>query len=284
MAEVTAGPGAGAAAAAGAGLVVGAGALWQRLAEIYAYRELLLNLTAKELRARYKGSVLGFLWTFFNPLLMLLVYSAVFSYVMRMGIEKYAMFLFVALLPWNYLSSSVLQGAACLVHNSSLIKKVYFPREVLPLSVVLTNMVNYLLSLFILVPALLFFKVRLTAALAAFPAVLLVETLLVASLALLVAAANVYFRDLEHITGVLMTAWFFLSPVLYPVELVPESARRLFYLNPATPIMEAYRDIFFKGTWPDWGALAAVGGACTLLLLVCWWVFDRLQRGAAEEI
>jgi len=268
----------------GAGTGAGAWALWRRLKEIYAYRELLANLVAKELRSRYKGSVLGFFWTFFNPLLMLVVYTVLFSYVMRAGIEKYAMFLFVALLPWNYLANSVLQGAACLVQNSSLIKKVYFPREVLPLSVVLTNMVNYLLSLFILIPALLIFKVRLTAALAAFPAVLLAQTLLVASLALLVSAANVYFRDLEHITGVLLTVWFFLSPVLYPVDMVPEGARKFFVLNPATPIVEAYRDIFFKGTWPDWGGLAGVAGACAVLLAVCWWVFDRLQRGVAEEI
>ncbi|MBC7107109.1 MAG: ABC transporter permease, partial [Firmicutes bacterium] len=111
--------------------------MWQQIAEIYAYREMLRNLVARELRARYKGSVLGFLWTFFNPLFMLVVYSAVFSHVMRVQVENYAMFLFVALLPWNYFAQSVQQAAASLVQNAGLVKKIYFPRAVLPLAVVL---------------------------------------------------------------------------------------------------------------------------------------------------
>lgn len=258
--------------------------MWQQLKEIYAYREMLRNLVAKELRARYKGSVLGFLWTFFNPLLMLIVYSMVFSFVMRAQIENYAMFLFVALLPWNYLSASVLQGATSLVQNGALIKKIYFPREVLPLSIVLTNLVNYLLSLFILIPALLAFKIKLTAALLALPAVLLVQTMLVASLAFLVAVANVYFRDLEHIVGILMTVWFFLTPVLYPVDLIPPEARPFFNLNPATPLMEAYRAIFFYGHWPDWVALGKLAVALSVLMVASLWVFDKFKRNIAEEI
>ncbi len=256
----------------------------EQIKEIYAYREMLRNLVAKELRARYKGSVLGFLWTFFNPLLMLVVYNVVFSFVMRAQIENYAMFLFVALLPWNYLSVSVLQGAASLVQNGALIKKIYFPREVLPLSVVLANLVNYLLSLLILVPALLAFKIKLTAALLAFPVVLLVETMLVTSLALCVSAANVYFRDLEHIVGILMTVWFFLTPVLYPVDIIPAKVKPFFSLNPATPLMEAYRAIFFYGRWPDWASLGYLAAGLAVLLTLSLVFFNRLQRNIAEEI
>lgn len=258
--------------------------MWQRMKEIYLYREMLLNLVAKELRARYKGSVLGFFWTFFNPLLMLIVYSIVFSFVMRSSIKNYAMFLFVALLPWNYLANSVLQGAASLVQNASLIKKVFFPREVLPLSVVLANLVNYILSLFILVPALLIFKVKLTAALLAFPVVLGLQTLLVTGITLLVAVGNVYFRDLEHITGVLVTVWFFLTPVLYSPEMMPQEARKFFALNPAAPLIEAYREIFFYGRWPDWGHLGYLALASTAFLFFSLYIFDRLQRAVVEEI
>jgi ABC-2 type transport system permease protein len=256
----------------------------QQLKEIYLYREMLKNLVAKELRARYKGSVLGFFWTFFNPLLMLIVYSLVFSFVMRVQTENYAMFLFVALLPWNYFATSVLQGAASLVQNSSLIKKIYFPREILPLSVVLTNLVNYLLSLFILIPALLIFKVDLTLALIAFPAILIVETLLVASLTFLVAIANVYFRDLEHIMGVLMMAWFFLTPVLYPADLIPQNAKFIFNLNPATPIIEAYRSIFYAGKWPQWDVLGYLTIGLLVLVIISLVVFGRFQKTVAEEI
>ncbi|KXG78351.1 Teichoic acid translocation permease protein TagG [Fervidicola ferrireducens] len=258
--------------------------MWQRIKEIYAYREMLKNLVSKELRARYKGSILGFFWTFFNPLLMLIVYSFVFSFVMRSGIKNYAMFLFVALLPWNYLSSSILQGAASLVQNASLIKKVYFPREVLPLSVVLANLINYLLSLLILMPALMLFKIRLTWALLAFPLVLLVETVLVASLTLLVSVGNVYFRDLEHITGVFMTAWFFLTPVVYSADTVPPNAKKFFSLNPAAHIIEAYRDIFYEGMWPDWKALLYVGLGCLILFWLSLLAFQRWQKDIAEEI
>ncbi|NPV26676.1 MAG: ABC transporter permease [Firmicutes bacterium] len=258
--------------------------MWQRFKEIYQYREMLRNLVAKELQARYKGSVLGFLWTFFNPLLMLIVYSLVFSYVMRMNIENYTMFLFVALLPWNYLANSVLQGASSLVQNAGLVKKVYFPREVLPLAILCTNLVNYVLSLFILIPALLVFKVKITMTVMAFPAVLIVETVFVAGLVLLVAVANVYFRDLEHITGVFMSAWFFLTPVLYPTSLVPEEVRSIFTLNPVAPLMEAYRDIFFYGNWPDWASLGRLGIESLILFVISLVVFDRLQRSVAEEI
>jgi len=259
-------------------------ALWQQIAEIYLYREMLRNLVARELRARYKGSVLGFLWTFFNPLFMLVVYSAVFSHVMRVQVENYAMFLFVALLPWNYLAQSVQQAAASLVQNAGLVKKIYFPRAVLPLSVVLANLFNYLFGLGILIPALLAFKIRLTPALLAFPAVLLVQTLLVAALALLVAVGNVYFRDLEHIVGIALMAWFFLTPVLYPLEAIPAEVRGYFLLNPMTPIVDAYRALFFHGAWPDWGQLwrTGLGGLAVLLLALAG--FTHWQRAVAEEI
>ncbi len=256
----------------------------QRLNEIYSYREMLINLVAKELRARYKGSVLGFFWSFFNPLLMLIVYSIVFSFVMRSGVKNYPMFLFVALLPWNFLTHSVLQGATSLVRNASLIKKVYFPREVLPLAVVLANLVNYLLSLLVLIPALLIFKVRLTAALVAFPLILALQTVLVTGLTLVVAIGNVYFRDLEHIIGVLMTVWFFFTPVIYPMQMVPKEVQPFFALNPAAPIIEAYRNVFFYGKWPDWHRLAYLALGSLIFLILMLFAFERSQRAVAEEI
>ncbi len=258
--------------------------MWQQIKEIYAYREMLKNLVAKELRGRYKGSVLGFFWTFFNPLLMLVVYSIAFSFIMRVQIENYAMFLFVALLPWNYLANSVTQGATSLVQNSALVKKIYFPREVLPLSIVLSNLINYLLSLLILFPALLVFKIKITLPVIAFPVVLLVETLLVAPLTFLVAVANVYFRDLQHIVGVLMTAWFFLSPVIYSSEHVPPDVRPIFDLNPAVPIIEAYRSIFFYGRWPEWGSLGNLALGLAVFFLIGLVSFNHFQKAVAEEI
>ncbi|HAU32591.1 MAG: ABC-2 type transporter [Desulfotomaculum sp. 46_296] len=256
----------------------------RQVREIYEYREMLKNLVAKELRTRYKGSVLGFLWTFFNPLFLLIIYSTVFSFVMRVQIENYTMFLFVALLPWNYLASSVLQGLVSIVQNGSLVKKIYFPREVLPLSIVMTNLINYLLSLLILLPALIIFKVRLTPALFAFPLILGVETLLVASLVLLLSVANVYFRDLEHIAGIIITAWFFLTPVFYPASIIPLKLKAFFYLNPITPVIESFRNVFFYGTWPEWNSLGILALGSLILLFLSLAIFEHFQKAVAEEI
>jgi len=258
--------------------------VWRQLVGIYTYREMLLNLVAKELRARYKGSVLGFLWTFLYPLLLLMVYSVVFSYVVRIQVEHYVMFLFVALLPWNYMAQSITLGTASLVQNGNLIKKVYFPRVILPISVVLAGMANYLLSLIILLAALLASGFRLTPALLAFPVLLGLQTLLIAAITPVFAVCNVYFRDLEHITGVFVLMWFFLSPVLYPSEMVPPRMLPFFSVNPATPLMEGYRRIFYHGTWPEWGELAWLALGTAALFVVCWVVFGYLERAVAERV
>lgn len=256
----------------------------QQIKEIYIYREMFKNLVAKELRARYKGSVLGLLWTFINPLMMLIVYSIVFSFVMRTNIEHYSMFLFVGLLPWNYLQTSILMGNSSIVRNANLIKKIYFPRLILPIAVVASNLVNYILSLFILIPALLAFKIKLTVALVAFPVVLLVQTMLVIALTLLLAAVNVYFRDMEHITGVFMMAWFFLTPILYSASMVPVKIKPYFDLNIMAPIIEAYQSIFFYGQFPDFSSLGRLMLLFIAFLVCSFLLFDRLQKYFAEEL
>ncbi len=258
--------------------------MFQHIKELYAYREMFKNLVLKELRARYKGSILGFLWTFINPLMMLVVYSVVFSFVTRASIEHYPMFLFVGLLPWNYLQTSVMMGNSSIVNNSNLIKKIYFPRVILPLAVVVSNLINYILGLFILIPALFIFKIQLTTALIAFPVVLLVQTILVTALTLLVAAANVYFRDLEHISGVLMMAWFFLTPILFPLSIIPNEAKPYFALNIMAPVVEAYQAIFFYGHFPDFNNLGRMAALFICILFVSYALFQRLQKNFAEEL
>jgi len=258
--------------------------VWQELTELYRYREMLRNLTARELRARYKGSFLGFLWTFVHPLLMLIVYTVVFSYVLRIRQDNYAMFLFVGLLPWQYHVQSLTIGSSCLVQNAGLIKKIYFPRSVLPLSTVYANLVNYLLGLVILVPALLLSGVRLTPAVLAFPVVVALQTVLVTGFTLLVAVGNVYFRDLQHLVSVLTNLWFFMTPVFYGLEMVPARLRPVFLLNPVTPLIEAYRAIFLLGRWPHWLSLGAVALGATLLALIGLVIFVRAQRRLTEEL
>jgi ABC-2 type transport system permease protein len=258
--------------------------VWRQLLEIYAYREMLKNLVSKELKVRYKGSVLGFLWTFFNPLLTLVVYSIVFSFIMRVQMNHYSVFLFVGLLPWNYLAASALMGVNSIVAGGGLVKKTHFPREILPLSIVLANLINYLLSILILIPGLLIVKIPITAAILAFPLILLAQTIFVSGLALLLSAVNVYFRDLEHITSVLMMVWFFFTPVIYPFEMIPEHFRSLFMLNPLVHVARAYQDIFFYHSFPDWLSLGYFTIGSIIFFMVSLTVFGRLQRSFAELI
>ncbi|MNI55999.1 Teichoic acid translocation permease protein TagG [compost metagenome] len=255
-----------------------------QLKEIYDYREMLRNMVLKDLRTRYKGSVLGFLWTFLNPLLMLAIYSFVFSSIMKSDIPNFPMFILVALLPWNYFSQAILQGARSIVNNGELLKKVYFPREILPLSVIGSNLINYLLTLVILIPALWISGVHTTTALFSFPVVLVIQSMLIFPIVMLASLGVPYLRDLEHILNVLMMIYFYLTPVLFPVSFIPEQFRWIFDYNPMTPIINAYRDLFLFGQWPDFGTLLPMLLVLLVLNTVIAVIFSVLQRNVVEEV
>ncbi len=259
--------------------------MWQRIQEIMAYREMLRNLVHKELRARYKGSALGFLWTFFHPLLLLVVYSFVFSFVMRVEMENYSLYLFTGLLPWTFHATSLTVGTNIIVSNSNLITKIYFPREVLPLSVVLANSINYLLALPILLGALVYLKWDIGISLLAFPIVLVIQLLMVIGLTLIVSGINVYFRDLEHLLNVFLTGWFFLCPIVYPITLIPKEYSGIYYtLNPVTPLIVAYTDIFYYSKFPDWNSLFYMFVLSLIIFFTGFYVFNSLQKSFAEEV
>ena len=196
----------------------------KRIKEIYAYREMIASLVRRDLRGRYKGSVLGFLWTFINPLLQLVVYTMVFSVIMRSGIDKYYIFLFVALVPWIFFSSALTGGSGCIIASQDMVKKIFFPREVLPIAYITSSFINMLLT-FIVVFAVLIvtgFGVNPVALLYLIP-IMLIEYILALGIAFLASALSVYFRDLQYILGIIAMAWQFLTPVMYGQELVEES-------------------------------------------------------------
>ncbi|MBA9086024.1 ABC-type polysaccharide/polyol phosphate export permease/surface polysaccharide O-acyltransferase-like enzyme [Fontibacillus solani] len=255
-----------------------------QLKEIYDYREMLRNMVLKDLRTKYKGSVLGFLWTFLNPLLMLAIYSFVFSSIMKSDIPDFPMFILVALLPWNYFSQAILQGARSIVNNAELLKKVYFPREILPLSVIGSNLINYLLTLVILIPALWISGIHITTAVFSFPIVLFIQSMIIFPIVMLSSLGLPYLRDLEHILNVLMMICFYLTPVLFPVSFIPVEFRWIFDYNPMTPIINAYRDLFLYGQWPDFGALLPMLLVLIVLNTVIAVVFSVLQRNVVEEV
>lgn len=261
------------------------------LKEIYEYREMINSLVRKELRGRYKGSVLGFLWTFINPLLQLLVYTLVFSVIMRAGIDQYYIFLFVALVPWMFFSSALTGGSSCVITSQDMVKKIYFPREVLPIAYVNSSFVNMLLT-FVVVFAVLIasgFGIN-PLALLYMPIIMIVEYLLALGIALLTSALTVYFRDLQYILGIVAMAWQFLTPVMYSQQMVEEqlgghpALMQIWNLNPTTPLINAYRDILYYKQPPQLSTLLSATVLGVVVCVVGYIVFRILQKGFAEEL
>jgi lipopolysaccharide transport system permease protein len=264
--------------------------MFRNLAKLTRYRGLIQSLVARELKARYRGSVLGFVWSFVNPLLLLLIYSFVFTTVMpneTKGIQPYALFMFCGILPWTWFSASLSEAAGSLISGGNLIKKVLFPAEVLPLVSVLTNMVHFFLGLPILVLFLLIYQHPPDGwDLVWFPIAVAVQLVFTAAIALVVSALAVHFRDIRDILANVLTLWFFATPIIYPI--FQESVARykwLFNLNPFTHLAVSYQEIlFFNGPIGHWRWLLALGAASIVLFLAGYWLFDRLRDSFAEAV
>jgi lipopolysaccharide transport system permease protein len=253
--------------------------------EIYEYRQMIFGLVKKELRGRYKGSFLGFLWTFINPLLQLVVYTFVFSIVLKSGIDKYYLFLFVALIPWIFFSTAVSGGAGCILAQKGMVTKIYFPREVLPVSHVTSAFVNMLYTFIVVIIVVLFSGVPVNLlAYLCLPVIMAVEYLLALGIVLIVSAITVFFRDLEFIVGIFVLAWQFLSPVMYSVDAVPASIKGIFMFNPMTPIIMAYRDVLYYGNVPQLSTLLLAVVMGIVFLIVGFIVFGKLKKKFAEEL
>lgn len=253
--------------------------------ELFLYREMLKNLILRDLRTRYKGSILGFVWTFLNPLLMLVIYTIAFKTIMRMNIPNYSIFLFSGLLPWLYLQSTVSLNTSIIVGNSGLVKKVYFPYQILPLSATVAGAVNYIFSLSILLIAMLFFGMSISIKiLLFFPLILFIQMVLVHGLSLLLSALNVYFRDIQHIIGIVFMAWFYLTPIFYPLSMVPTQYQSYFHFNPMTTIMQAYQDIFYYNETPQLGHILGSFVYSLTVLILGSIVFHMLKKRFAEEL
>jgi lipopolysaccharide transport system permease protein len=262
----------------------------ENLARLFRYRGLIQSLVARELKARYRGSVLGFLWSFINPLLLLSIYTFVFTVVLPNRNEiaqPYAVFMFCGILPWNWFSSSLMEASGSLVAGGNLIKKVLFPAEILPLVAVLANMVHFFLGLFILVAFLIGYRHWPDpAGLLWFPVVVLVQLVFTAALALVLSALTVHYRDIRDLLSNLLMFWFFATPIIYPWQ--DENVRRykwLFDLNPFTHLAVSYQEIlFFDGPVGHAKWLATLGVVSIGLFFAGYWFFDRLRDSFAEAV
>jgi ABC-2 type transport system permease protein len=246
---------------------------------------MIASLVKKDLRGRYKGSVLGFLWTFINPLLQLVVYTVVFSYILKANIDRYYLYLFVALIPWIFFSSALTVGASSVVAQKDLIKKIYFPRMVIPISYVTSCFVNMLLCFIVIFAVILFTGAGLNPlALLTLPIVMAVEYVMALGIALIASAVTVYFRDLEHILGIISMMWMYMTPIMYDKSIVPERLLPVFNLNPMTHVIECYRTVLYNKAVPDLSTLLFAAGLGAALLVVGCLVFNKLQRHFAEEL
>lgn len=257
----------------------------QTIRELYAYREMIISLVRRDLKGRYKGSVLGFMWTFINPLLQLVVYTLVFSVILRNDIEDFYLYLFVALVPWIFFSTSVSGGSGCIWSQQDLVKKIYFPREVLPISFVTSQFINMLLSLLVVLTIIIITGKGINPiALLYMPAVMAIEYFLALGMAMITSAVTVYIRDLEYLLGIITMAWQFLTPIMYPIEMVPDSLMPIFNLNPMTPVIIAYRDILYYKQLPRMETLMQALFLGMFLMVAGCITFSKLKRHFAEEL
>jgi lipopolysaccharide transport system permease protein len=260
------------------------------LANLVRHRGLIWSLVARELKARYRGSVLGFAWSFINPLLLVLIYSFVFTTIMpneTPDVRPYAVFMFCGILPWNWFATSLSDAAGSLIAGGNLIKKVLFPAEVLPLVSVLTNMVHFLLGLPILFVFLLVARrVPDPSDLIWFPVAVLIQLIFSSALALILSALAVHFRDIRDILANVLMLWLFATPIIYPwFQPNVQRFRWLFNLNPFTHLAVSYQEIlFFGGPIGHWKWLLALGVGSVFLFLAGYWLFDRLRDSFAEAV
>ena len=252
---------------------------------LYQYRELLKTNVHKEIRGKYKGSFLGVLWSFLNPLLMVAVYAIVFPYIMRTNsIDNYLIFLIVGVIPWNYFTTVITSGSNCVWLNGGIIKKVYFPREILPISVVAAGLINFLISCAIILLFLIFGGIGLSFQLLWLPLIALIQSAFSLGLLFILSAINVYVRDVEYVVSFILNLLFYATPILYTASMFPEKIRWVLYLNPMTHLIDAYRSIFYYQTMPQISSLLYILGLSVLVLIFGYFVFRKLEKGFAEEV
>jgi ABC-type polysaccharide/polyol phosphate export permease len=266
-----------------------------RLRELWQYRELIRNLVVRDLKVRYRNSLLGIVWSWANPLLMMLVFTAVFNFLFtQSGLSHYHVFLLCALLPWQFFAQSVTEATNSIVGNAHLIKKVYFPREVLPISIILSNLVNFVIALPVFFGLAIVSGAPLTPWVLLLPVPIFVQVMFSLGICLLLSTLNVFYRDTRIILSVVMQAWFFLTPVFYPITrigrekalfgLTFDAQLWLRRLNPMASVIASYRDLLYWGTYTGLDFLLRTALTSLIVLAIGYMVFLRYSPRFGEEV
>ncbi len=247
------------------------------------YRYLLFQLTQREIKARYKQSIIGYAWVLLNPLAQLLVYSFVFSVVFRFptGDIPYPIFLFAALLPWTLFQNSITAATQSLVNNTSLLRKVAFPREIIPYSVVFSKLVDFFFSSLVFFAFIIYYGVSLSATSGLFLLILMIQIILMVAVSLFLSAANLFYRDIQYLTNLILMLWMYMTPIVYPVSMVPDRYLWLYKLNPMVGIVEAYRSALF-GYQFEWSILGWSAFCSVVLFIFSYLFFKKTEKVFAD--
>ncbi len=246
------------------------------LRELYRHRELLVSLTFRQFHARYKQSVLGLGWAVFKPIATVSIFTVVFSVIAKFPSDgiPYPLFAFGALLPWTLFNTAVSAGVPSMVNQANLVAKIYLPREILPLSTIIAASVDFVIALAVFVPVMLYYGVDVTWNILWAVPILLITTLFTFGLVLFLSLANVWFRDVSHAMSFILQFWMYLTPIIYPLSMVPERYRLLYGLNPMVGLVEGFRDVVLKGTPPPLDLL----GISTVMAVVTFWFGYKLFK------
>jgi ABC-type polysaccharide/polyol phosphate export systems, permease component len=253
--------------------------------ELYKYRELLKTSIKKEIRGKYKASFLGVLWSFINPLLQVLVYAIVFPYMLRSTGDDYIVYLVTGIIPWTFFSTVVNECVTCVKANAGIIKKVYFPREILPLSAAISGIINFFISCIIILVFCLIWNVGFSWHLVFVPLLALAEGILALGIGMALGAMTAYVQDLEYIVNFILTMAFYGSPIVYQLNMFSGASllAKLVNLNPMTWILNGYRDAFLYHTVPDTIQMLLMFVIAIAVLCLGWLIFKKLEKGFAEQ-
>lgn len=252
--------------------------------DLYNYRELFKSNIKKEIRGKYKGSLLGILWSFVNPLLSVMIYAIIFPLILKNSQENYVTFLIIGMLPWTWFTTAINQGTFCILANAGIIKKVYFPREILPISVVTSGMINFLISCLIIFVFLIIGGIGFSWYIALLPLIIIMQYVLSLGIIFITSAINVYIRDAEYIIAFFVNMLFYATPILYSSDIIPIKWRWIVDMNPMAIIINGYRDILYNKTMPQIEILMVLLVISLLILYLGIIIFRKLQKGFAEEV
>lgn len=251
---------------------------------LYNYRELLKTSVKKEVRSKYKNSFLGVMWSFLNPLLQIVVYAIIFSLILKNKQDNYAIFLCCGIIPWTFFSIAINKSAFAIIENGNIIKKVYFPREIIPISVVTAETINFLISSLIILGFTIIGRIGISKYILLYPIILGVQYVIILSFSFIVSSICVYFRDLQHFIGIVLQLLFYAAPIVYSQDAIPTEYQWILKYNPMTYIINAYRDIFYYQRFMDFMPLIILIVIGLLACVGSYKIFNKLQKGFAEQL